>query len=90
MIVGHRDDIGFRRIKIKDVNWISGIIPDEIELFVKIRYQSKPLPCKIIKAGDDEFVVEFAQEIADPAPGQYAVFYMGDEMLGGGEIYEAN
>jgi tRNA-specific 2-thiouridylase len=88
LVVGHKDDIGYRGIKIKDVNWISGEKPNKKNLFVKIRYQSKINSCEIIRLDEDTYSIIFDEAVRDPAPGQYAVFYDGEELIGGGEIVE--
>jgi tRNA-specific 2-thiouridylase len=55
---------------------------------VKIRYRSRPVPASIEPAGKS-WRVSFAEPQPAVAPGQSAVFYRGDEVLGGGVIREA-
>lgn len=53
---------------------------------VRIRYRSKPIPCKVIALEDNRLLVKFLGEASAIAPGQSAVFYDGRRMLGGAFI----
>jgi tRNA-specific 2-thiouridylase len=55
---------------------------------VKVRYRSRPVAAAVIPSGAD-WRVEFERPQEGVAPGQAAVFYRGDEVLGGGTIVEA-
>lgn len=65
---------------------------DEKEIFntpnltVRIRYRSTPIPCKVVRLEDGRLLVEFKQEASAITPGQSAVFYEGDRVLGGAYI----
>ncbi|MDZ7821273.1 MAG: aminomethyltransferase beta-barrel domain-containing protein [Candidatus Marinimicrobia bacterium] len=56
---------------------------------VKIRYRNKAVPCTIEPSGEDNYLVRFARPRKAVTPGQSAVFYDGDRVLGGGIILEA-
>lgn len=69
-----------------DLTWCSGSAPaEEFEATVKIRSTSKPAPARITLSGDTASVV-FETAQLSPSPGQSAVFYEGDCVLGGGFI----
>ena len=53
---------------------------------VKIRHRHEPAPAVIEKAGDDEIVVTFDEPQRAITPGQAAVFYQGDVVVGGAWI----
>lgn len=86
LIVGSAAELKFRRMKVNGVNWISGVATDHLVCDVKIRYRSPDYACEVTRIGNDDYSVDFSQVIRDITPGQYAVFYQGDEMLGGGMI----
>jgi len=68
-------------------NWIS--IPDltaPIECDVKIRYRFRPARAEVRPAGEGRFEVEFAEPQLAVTPGQAAVLYDGDVVIGGGWI----
>ncbi|MES2856954.1 MAG: aminomethyltransferase beta-barrel domain-containing protein, partial [Bdellovibrionota bacterium] len=54
-------------------------------LRVKIRFQHKGSLAKVFKK-DDGFAVEFEEPVRALTPGQAAVFYRGDQLVGGGWI----
>lgn len=56
------------------------------ELAVRIRYRSRPVPCEVSRLADGRLLVHFLAEASAIAPGQSAVFYAGDRMLGGSFI----
>ena len=56
-----------------------------MDVEVKTRYSSKVAKAKI-KQIDDKIVVKFDEPQRAVTPGQSAVFYVGDIVLGGGKI----
>lgn len=56
---------------------------------VAVRYSQHTEPCQVLRAGDGSLQVLFDSPVASVVPGQYAVFYRGDRVLGGGLIVEA-
>ena len=61
-------------------------LDNEIEVDVKIRYSSKLAKAIIKQVSDTEIGVEFKEPQRGITPGQSAVFYVGDIVLGGGKI----
>ncbi|MBO4985018.1 MAG: tRNA 2-thiouridine(34) synthase MnmA [Bacteroides sp.] len=59
---------------------------DSNELTVRIRYRSKPIPCTVTLLEDGRLLVHFHAEASAIAPGQSAVFYIGNRMVGGAFI----
>lgn len=55
-------------------------------LSVRIRYRSEPIPCAATLLDDGRMVVRFKAEASAITPGQSAVFYCGNRILGGGFI----
>ncbi len=56
------------------------------ELTVRIRYRSRPIPCRAMILNDNQMLVEFLIETKAVTPGQSAVFYDGNRVLGGAFI----
>jgi tRNA-specific 2-thiouridylase len=56
---------------------------------VRIRHRAPDVPAEITMIGRDRFMVETAEPVWAPAPGQGAVLYDGDECIGGGRIARA-
>ena len=52
-------------------------------LTVRIRYRSKPIPCQVLPLENGQMLVRFLGEASAIAPGQSAVFYDGQRVLGG-------
>ena len=59
-------------------------------LDIRIRYRSLGQPGKITFADDNHLIVRFDQPASAVTPGQSAVFYQGDKVLGGGIIASYN
>ena len=55
-------------------------------LTVRIRYRSKPIPCQVLPLENNQMLVRFLGEASAIAPGQSAVFYDGQRVLGGAFI----
>jgi len=84
---GSRDDLRKSRISVKHVNWIAFERPPErLEVDVRLRYRHRALRATVSPAGDGRVVVSFATGGTTAAPGQSAVFYDGDVVVGGGII----
>lgn len=70
----------------------SPLITDEAEFFesdaltVRIRYRSRPIPCRVRRLDDGRLLVRFLGEVSAVAPGQSAVFYIGRRLVGGAFI----
>jgi tRNA-specific 2-thiouridylase len=69
------------------VNWVSGAAPaDPILAEVKIRYKAAPALATVTALSGSRAEAVFNQPVRDITPGQGAIFYDGEECLGGGII----
>ena len=70
--------------EISDTNFILPI-PENNECMVKVRYSAPEIPC-ILEKSENGYKVTLKTPARAITPGQAAVFYVGDEVLGGGTI----
>ena len=86
VIVGEEKELYKKEVLVTDVNLLLvDEIKGEIEVEVKTRYSSKVAKAKIIQDGKN-IKVAFEEPQRAITPGQSAVFYVGDIVLGGGKI----
>lgn len=83
VIVGPRSALATRAAQIVDMNWIGGSYDGPME--AKVRSLARPAPVTIEGSGASRRLV-FLQPEYGVAPGQAAVLYAGDRVLGGGWI----
>jgi tRNA-uridine 2-sulfurtransferase len=86
VMLGDEEDLEKEDMKVGKVNWIKyDGINGEMEAITKIRYKDKGTLSSIIASGTD-VTVRFYEKAKGIAPGQSAVFYEGDDVIGGGII----
>lgn len=87
VVIGSNDDLFSRETDIFDFNWISGITPQrEFRCKAKIRYRQVEQWATVIPTGADTVHIVFDEPQRAITPGQAAVLYDGDIVLGGGTI----
>jgi len=90
--VADKSDLFNREAIISKVNWVSIEEPkQEIEVEAQIRYRSNPVKGKLIPLKNSDntnttFKLIFEESQSSVTPGQAAVFYKGEILLGGGLI----
>jgi tRNA-specific 2-thiouridylase len=85
VVVGTYEDLLVGGCTVGGVSFTSGSSPEITQVTVKVRYRSRAMGAKLQPSGD-EWEVAFDEPHPAPAPGQAAVFYDGDRVLGGGTI----
>ena len=87
VIVGPEQELFHRKFVVRDLNWIRPIRDGEgVEAHVKIRHNHPGAPAQVESHGASEAFVTFHHPQRAITPGQAAVFYDGDEVVGGGWI----
>lgn len=89
VVVGRAADLVAGGCRVGAVSWVAGKPPAGGGLEVKVRYRSPGVAARLEPAEAGEWRVRFARPVAAVAPGQAAVFYRGEEVLGGGTILGA-
>ncbi len=87
LVVGEENELGHRRLIAEQVNWISGKMPaSSFHACVKVRYRSPLHQAMVFPIGSDQAEVEFDAPVRGITPGQRAVFYYNNQVMGGGMI----
>lgn len=88
--VGGEDELLRDACEVRDVNWISGHAPlAPVEAMVKIRYRHQSAAAAVEPLGSSRVHLRFRERQRAVTPGQAAVFYSGERVLGGGWICAA-
>ena len=86
LVVGSQKDLLVGRFQVSKINWIGGGPAEPVQAFVRVRYRHTAVPATIYPQGTDRCEVVLQEPERAVTPGQGAVFYVGDEVLGGGFI----
>jgi tRNA-specific 2-thiouridylase len=87
IVVGSGENLYSKTLRVHRINLISvDELSAPMRVTVKIRHRHEPAAAMIEKSGADEILVSFEQPQRAITPGQAAVFYSGDLVVGGGWI----
>jgi tRNA-specific 2-thiouridylase len=89
VMVGKKDDLRCAGLIARAVNWLEPSVGADMEAEVQIRYRAPAIACRIRPTSDGACEVRFNEAFPAVTPGQAAVFYRGEQVLGGGWIERA-
>jgi tRNA-specific 2-thiouridylase len=84
--VGFKEDLLAWQCKVTNINWINPKPTAPINVHTRVRYRHKAAAAKLTLVDDHTATVHFERPQSAITPGQCAVFYQDDEVLGGGWI----
>ena len=85
--MGADEELLSRELRAERLNWISvERMVGEMRVRVKIRHRHEPAWATLSQDGEDGVRAEFDEPQRAITPGQAAVFYDGDDVVGGGWI----
>ncbi len=86
VIIGDEEHLFYKKVYVENLNFIPfDELKNEMQVCCKLRYRHTEQPA-VIKPYKNGVLVEFSQPQRAPSPGQAAVFYDGDIVVGGGVI----
>lgn len=86
VVVGTQPEAFRRKLHLREVNWLAPRTGAPVEAEVQVRSRHQPVSATVRLSDDGTAEVEFGHPVLSPAPGQAAVCYDGDRLLGGGWI----
>jgi len=86
VVVGGRDELSCQSLTAGRATWSSPPATGEFRAACRIRYRHQPAPCSVTLLSDNRFEVQFDAPQTSVTPGQAAVLYDGERVLGGGWI----
>jgi tRNA-specific 2-thiouridylase len=85
--LGVKEDLNKKEVFVRKPNIIKfDALPNQMEALSKIRYKDRGKNSSISSLEDGRIKIEFYEEVQGVAPGQSAVFYDGNDLIGGGFI----
>lgn len=87
VVVGDAPSLAKWFLKVQEVNWLI-TPPTSMEVEVQVRSRHRP-QAAVVEVEGPSVLVRFREPVFAPAPGQAAVFYQGERVVGGGFIVRA-
>ncbi len=88
VVLGRVEDLLRNGMTVAQVNSMKyEKLPENTDIITQIRYNDPGTMSRLQNLSDDKVEVEFLANVKGVAPGQSAVFYEGDDVIGGGIIY---
>jgi len=89
VVLGEEGDLDQNEVQVIKINWVKyDGITDGMEAFTKIRYKDKGALGSLY-INDNGLNIRFHEPVKGIAPGQSAVFYEGNDVIGGGIIQKS-
>ena len=89
VVLGEEDDLNRGEVEVIKINWVKyDGINDGMEAFTKIRYKDKGALSNMYNT-ENGLSIRFYEPVKGIAPGQSAVFYEGNDVIGGGIIQKS-
>ncbi len=86
VVVGPAERLVVQRVELSGVRWIRPPTASDTELHVRVRHRGSLVPCTIAERDETTLGLALTAPGRAAAPGQSAVLYQGDEVLGGGIV----
>jgi tRNA-specific 2-thiouridylase len=87
VVVGEADALGRQELLAEEVTYVAESLPTRpLDVTVQIRYRAQELPALWSPLDGRRALVTFSHPLRDIAPGQGAVAYQGEVVVGGGII----
>lgn len=83
--LGEKKDLQKNIIKIKNINWLETNLSNNLKCSARIRSNQIEVPGKLQFNGSNGIFI-FDEKISNTSPGQACVFYLGEQVIGGGWI----
>jgi tRNA-specific 2-thiouridylase len=88
VVVGSEADLITDRALLRDVRW--PVAGEETRVLVQLRSRHQAAPARVRRTGEGEARVRFDEPQRAVTPGQSAVFYDGEIVVGGGIVADAS
>jgi tRNA-specific 2-thiouridylase len=86
LIVGGKKDLLTKSCRVVQMNWIAAPPVGPIKVLARVRYRTREAPATATPLDADSVALRFDSPQSAVTPGQAAVFYERDQVLGGGFI----
>jgi tRNA-specific 2-thiouridylase len=88
VVLGRDKQLERNGLEIQKINLLKydDLYGRDVTVSTKIRYKHEGVSSRVTQLSDDKIRIDFDEPVTGVAPGQAAVFYEGDDVIGGGWI----